>query len=84
MGSGAPMQAAHYLRGARMLGLPHRRFLFVVLEREAPFGVSVVELSPALLEMADEQLAYARNMHAQQASALDRMADNARELGLNY
>jgi uncharacterized protein YbjQ (UPF0145 family) len=32
----------------------------------------------------EDLLAYARNMHAQQASALDRMADNARELGLNY
>lgn len=64
MGNGAPLQAAHYLRGARILGLPHRRFLFVVMEREAPFGVSVIELSPALLQMADEQLAYVRNMHA--------------------
>lgn len=29
-------------------------------------------------------LAYAQKTRAQQASALDRMADNARELGLHY
>ncbi len=32
----------------------------------------------------EDLLAYAQKMHAQQASALDRLADNARELGLDY
>lgn len=32
----------------------------------------------------EDLLAYAQKMRAQQASALDRMADNARELGLDY
>lgn len=32
----------------------------------------------------DDLLAYARKMRAQQESALERMADNARELGLDY
>jgi hypothetical protein len=64
MMNGAAIQAAHYLRGARILGLPHRRFVFVVLERDAPHGVSVVELAPALLEMGADQLAYARDMWA--------------------
>ena len=32
----------------------------------------------------EDLLAYAQNMRAQQASALERLADNARELGLDY
>lgn len=32
----------------------------------------------------EDLLAYANKMRAQQASALERMADNARELGLDY
>ena len=32
----------------------------------------------------EDLLAYAQNMRAQQASALERLADNARELGLEY
>lgn len=32
----------------------------------------------------EDLLAYAQKMHAQQASALERLADNARELGLDY
>lgn len=32
----------------------------------------------------EDLLAYAQKMRAQQTSALDRMADNARELGLDY
>ena len=32
----------------------------------------------------EDLLAYAQNMRAQQASALERLAENARELGLDY
>ena len=32
----------------------------------------------------EDLLAYAQKMRAQQANALDRLADNARELGLDY
>lgn len=32
----------------------------------------------------EDLLAYAQRMHTHQANALDRMADNARELGLDY
>jgi hypothetical protein len=32
----------------------------------------------------EDLLSYAQKMRAQQASALDRLADNARELGLEY
>jgi excisionase family DNA binding protein len=32
----------------------------------------------------EDLLAYTQNMRAQQASALERLADNARELGLEY
>lgn len=59
---GAAIQVVQNLRGARALGLPHRKFLFVLLERDAPHAVSVVELAPSLLAMAEEQLAYAREM----------------------
>ncbi len=32
----------------------------------------------------EDMLAYGQKMHAQQANALERMAENARELGLDY
>jgi excisionase family DNA binding protein len=32
----------------------------------------------------EDLMAYARKMREQQASALERMADNAREMGLDY
>ncbi len=64
---GLPLRVAHYLRGARAVGLPraqHARYLLVVLERDRPFGVSVLELSPALLMMGEEQHEAARNLFA--------------------
>lgn len=64
---GLPLRVVHYLRGARAVGLPrahHARYLLVVMERSAPFGVSVLELSPALLAMGEEQHEAARNLWA--------------------
>lgn len=61
-GKDAPLRAAHYLRGARALGLRNPRYFFVLLERDPPFGVSVCELSPALLTIGEEQHEAARNI----------------------
>jgi hypothetical protein len=61
-GREAALRAVHYLRGARACGIDRPRYLFVLLEREAPFGVTVCELAPALLMMGEEQHEYARNM----------------------
>ncbi len=61
---GLPLRVTHYLRGARALGIARPRYLIVVLERNPPFGVSVLELAPSLLTMADEQHEAARNLFA--------------------
>lgn len=61
---GMALRAAHYLRGARALGLPVERYLFVVCETDAPYGVSVIECSPELLAMGEEQAAEARETWA--------------------
>lgn len=57
---GLPLRVTHYLRGARALGIARPRYLIVVLERNPPFAVSVLELAPSLLAMADEQHEAAR------------------------
>lgn len=61
---GLPLRVTHYLRGAFRLGIRKPRYLIVVLERNPPFGVSVLELAPSLLAMADEQHEAARNLWA--------------------
>jgi hypothetical protein len=61
---GLPLRVTHYLRGAFRLGIRKPRYLIVVLERNPPFGVSVLELAPSLLTMADEQHQAARNVFA--------------------
>jgi hypothetical protein len=61
---GLPLRVTHYLRGARALGIARPRYIIVVLERDPPFGVSVLELSASLLAMGEEQHEYARNMFA--------------------
>lgn len=50
---GLDVQAAFYLRGiAAVLDLADARFRFVVQEREPPYALSVLELTPAALDMA--------------------------------
>lgn len=61
---GMALRAAHYLRGARALGLPAERYLFVVVETAAPYGVSVIECAPDLLALGEQQAAAAREMWA--------------------
>jgi excisionase family DNA binding protein len=68
------VEAAHFLNVSRP---------FVIKEMEAGRLPHRKVGSHRRIAM-DHLLVYAQNMRAQQAAALDRMADNARELGLNY
>ena len=43
-------QAAFYLYAARTMGLLAKRFLFVAIEKEAPYGVAVYELTDEALD----------------------------------
>nr|WP_246523726.1 PD-(D/E)XK nuclease-like domain-containing protein [Neoroseomonas eburnea] len=52
---GYALQAAFYLRGARALGLEPSGFRFIVVERDAPHGVSVCECAPDLMHFAEQQ-----------------------------
>jgi excisionase family DNA binding protein len=68
------VEAAHFLNVSRP---------FVIKEMEAGRLPHRKVGSHRRIAM-DHLLVYAQNMRAQQAAALDRMADNARELGLDY
>lgn len=61
---GHALGAAHYLRGARALGLPAERYLFCVVETKAPYSVSVIECAPDLLALGEQQAAEAREIWA--------------------
>ena len=53
----AAIQAAFYCRGARaVVGWRSPRFLFVVQEQVAPYALSVIEMSPAAMALADRQV----------------------------
>jgi excisionase family DNA binding protein len=67
------VEAAHFLNVSRP---------FVIKEMEAGRLPHRKVGSHRRIAM-DHLLVYAQNMRAQQATALDRMADNARELGLD-
>lgn len=60
----ATIRAAHYLRGARAVWHPRPRYLFLLLERQPPYALSVCELSSAILSMGAEQHQAARNIWA--------------------
>ena len=68
------VEAAHFLNVSRP---------FVIKEMEAGRLPHRKVGSHRRIAM-DHLLVYAQNMRAQQTAALDRMADNARELGLGY
>jgi excisionase family DNA binding protein len=68
------VEAAHFLNVSRP---------FVIKEMEAGRLPHRKVGSHRRIAM-DHLLVYAQNMRAQQTAALDRMADNARELGLDY
>jgi hypothetical protein len=63
-GKEAPLRAAHYLRGAEACGLARPRYFFALLERDAPHGVSICELSQALMTVGREQHEAARETWA--------------------
>lgn len=51
------VQAAFYQRGLRALGRePRAPMLFLVVEQEPPFGVSVLAPAPSLMELADREV----------------------------
>jgi hypothetical protein len=63
--AGHALQAAWYLRGARALGRTPRGFRFVVIEREAPHGLSVVSPGPEMLALGERLAASALDQWAQ-------------------
>jgi hypothetical protein len=56
---GYDIQAAFYLRGLRALTGVDATFRFVVVETSAPFALSVFELSPGVLDVADAKVEWA-------------------------
>ena len=55
---GADVQAAFYRRGIRaVLKIEQPTFRFVVVEAKEPFAVSVVQLSPSALDLAERKVA---------------------------
>jgi len=54
---GYDIQAALYLRGiAAVFGFPDARFRFIVQEIQPPYALSVIELTPAALGMAQRKI----------------------------
>ncbi|MFC0384371.1 PD-(D/E)XK nuclease-like domain-containing protein [Muricoccus vinaceus] len=51
---GYALQAAFYLRGARALGRRPRAFRFIVAEQKPPYGVTVMQLAPDLMAIAED------------------------------
>jgi hypothetical protein len=60
------LQAAFYERGARALGRRSRHpMLFIVIEQDAPHGVSVMAADPSLQAIADAEVGRALNLWEQ-------------------
>lgn len=54
---GYDMQAAHYRKGIRsLLNLGEVHYRFVVQETAAPYAISIVELDPASMDMAERKV----------------------------
>jgi len=53
---GYPLQAAFYMKVLRLAGFKATKFVFVHVEKTAPYAVSVNELSPEYLEWAEGQV----------------------------
>jgi len=49
---GYHIQAAHYLEVARLCGLARKRFIFIAVEKVAPFAIGVYELDEAAMLVA--------------------------------
>lgn len=59
---GADTRAAHYLDGLSTIEGGPWRYLFVVVEKDAPHGLSVLEMSETALEMGRRKHAHARGL----------------------
>jgi hypothetical protein len=55
------VQAAFYLRGLRALGIASEAtaFRFVAIETASPYAISIVEMTPAALDLAERQVSRA-------------------------
>ena len=51
------IQAAHYTNGLNVLAPSQRRFVFLFIEKSAPFACRMVEIDAAALELGQRQLA---------------------------
>ena len=57
---GADLQSAFYRRGIKsVLGIADPIFRFVVVEIEPPYALTVLQLSPSALDLADRKVEYA-------------------------
>jgi hypothetical protein len=54
--NGFDIQASFYCRGLRALGIDKPEFRFVVQENYAPYALSVIQLSPGLIDLADRKV----------------------------
>lgn len=62
---GYDLQAAHYLPGAALLtGREATRFIHVLVEKDPPYLVSVVELDQRFLDIAHERVRHAIDLYA--------------------
>ena len=52
MSLGYWMQAAHYIKVARLAGIPVEKFVFVAVEKNQPYSVAIYELDDTSLEKA--------------------------------
>lgn len=60
------LQAAHYLQGARATGLaPDAKFVFVAVEKTAPFAVVVYEPSDLFLSLGEDWRRYCMKRYAE-------------------
>lgn len=57
-------QAAFYLDGLNVLGPCERRFVFIVVEKEEPYGVAVYELAPEGIEAGRRRVRRHLEMYA--------------------
>jgi len=58
-------QAATYVRGARSLGWPRPKWMFVCVENEEPFGVATYELKPETISTAENEVRSAMRVVAE-------------------
>jgi hypothetical protein len=50
------IQAAHYMRGARTLGIEAQHYVLIAVEKEPPFGVAVYRISGEAIQAGEQEL----------------------------